>query len=113
MLCSVRFAEDITPESLTSFSDWIQGLDENFSLKTGCAYKPTSTIIICRLPLRIWTRLKSTSGSGYISHVFGQGIFFSVGFSTTFLVFGFDKPARYSKPESTKPIGFEARNWQP
>ena len=72
VLCSKRFVQDITIDHLTL--EWIQDLGKIFSLKTERAYSSTSTIKICRMPLRIWTRLEGTNGFGYIAPVFGQDI---------------------------------------
>jgi len=55
---SIRFAENITPERLSSFLEWSQGLEENFSSGTEGAYRSISTSMICRMYWRTWTRRK-------------------------------------------------------
>ena len=74
VLCSVKFGEDIGEERLEEFLSWIRHLDHNFTIKTQCAYKTSSTVMICSVPLGIWLRLKGVNGFEIISLVVGENM---------------------------------------
>jgi hypothetical protein len=74
VLCSVKFAEDIGAERLEQFLSWIKHLDHSFTIKTECAYKTSSTVMICCVPLRMWFRLEGLNGFEIISLVVGENI---------------------------------------
>jgi hypothetical protein len=74
VLCLVKFGDDIGADRLEEFLSWVRHLDHSFTIKTECAYKTASTVMVCSVPLRIWLRLKGLNGFEMISLVAGENI---------------------------------------
>ena len=74
VLCTVSFQEDIDSTGLTQLCQWITELEGTFGLKVECAYKSTSSVLVCKLPYHLWSRLDGLPGFKFIAYVQGNDI---------------------------------------
>ena len=53
----MKFGDDIGAERLEELLNWVRHLDHGFTIKTECANRTASAVMICSVPLRSWLRL--------------------------------------------------------